>query len=100
MSPMSLRLDEFDVAARVLRDRADHVRLIARRLHHAAATTEWESLAAQQFRQRAAEQHRRLLWSADACDAAADALQRHAREVRAREDVLLSQARRLTDHMW
>jgi uncharacterized protein YukE len=74
--------DALDEVARVIARHAEHLRRRARTLTDAAATTRWQSSAAQAFRDEVAGLARTFWQAADAVDDAALALRRHAATVR------------------
>lgn len=67
--------------ARAMRQQADEIRAEARVLATGAADVPWTGVAADAFRSVAARQAAALGAAAQAHDRAADALERHAREV-------------------
>lgn len=69
------------VLARRMRARADDIRLVADELAKKAESAPWSGLAADAMRRTAYEHARRLRRCATSHQAAADALDRHAREV-------------------
>ena len=86
--------------ARDLRDRADDIRAEADRLAARADQVSWQGLAADAMRARAHDRSAGLRRSAALHDDAADALDRHAREVDRLKDLIATierKARRLLD---
>lgn len=74
--------------ARAMRERADEIRTDADALAAGAEGVPWTGLAAEAMRWAARDHAARVRDCADAHDAAADALDRHAREVDHVKDVI------------
>jgi hypothetical protein len=81
--------------ARQLRERAVDIRAEADGALRAAETVAWSGLAADAMRRLAAEHASGLRACADAHDTAADALDRHAREVDHVKDLIAATERRV-----
>ena len=74
--------------ARQLRDRADEIRSQAARLSTSATDVPWEGCTADAMRHHLHDQVRALFRTASLHDDAADALDRHAREVQRLQDLI------------